>query len=145
MDKIIDDISADIGYPCFVKPANAGSSVGISKVNDKSGLEDAIRLASIHDRQIVIEEAIVGHEVECAVLGNASEGNVRASCVGEIVSGIGFYDYDEKYKTDTAQLIIPANIDGSVSEKIRESAIKAFCAVDGAGLSRVDFFVNTKN
>lgn len=145
MDKIIDEISSDIGYPCFVKPANAGSSVGISKVNDKTQLEDALRLAAIHDRQIVVEEAIVGHEVECAVLGNASEGNVRASGVGEIVSGIGFYDYDEKYKTDTAQLIIPANIDAKTTEKIRESAIKAFYAVDGAGLSRVDFFVTDKN
>lgn len=140
MDKIVEKISSELGYPCFVKPANAGSSVGISKVNDKSELEDALCLAAKHDRQIVVEEAIVGHEVECAVLGN-SFSSVRASGVGEVVSGIGFYDYDEKYKTDTAKLLIPANIDEETTQKVRESAIKAFSAIDGAGLSRVDFFV----
>ncbi len=144
MNKIIADVTNTLGYPCFVKPANAGSSVGISKVNEKNELEDALRLAALHDRQIVIEEAIVGHEVECAVLGDAGR-SVRASTVGEIVSEIGFYDYDEKYKTNTAKLLIPANIDDATTQKVRESAIKAFCAIDGAGLSRVDFFVTDNN
>lgn len=138
LDEIVSLIEDKLGYPCFVKPANAGSSVGISKANDREGLIDALHTAAEHDRQIVVEEAIVGHEVECAVLGNE---HVKASGVGEIVSAIGFYDYEEKYKTDTAQLLIPANIDEKTAENVRKSAVKAFCALDGAGLSRVDFFV----
>lgn len=137
-DDIVLNIEKELGYPCFVKPANAGSSVGISKAENREELYAALDLAAIHDRQIVVEEMIVGHEVECAVLGND---DIKASCVGEVVSAIGFYDYDEKYKTNTAQLLIPANIDEKTSDAVRESAIKAFASLDGAGLSRVDFFV----
>lgn len=137
-EEIADKIEAELGYPCFVKPANAGSSVGISKVTRRKEIFAALDLAAIHDRQIVVEEMIDGHEVECAVLGNDEP---KASGVGEVVSAIGFYDYDEKYKTDTAKLLIPANIDEKTAEKVRENAVKAFAAVDGAGLSRVDFFV----
>ncbi len=139
IDDIVSEIETKLGYPCFVKPANAGSSVGISKAESREDLLAALDLAAIHDRQIVVEEMIVGHEVECAVLGNDE---IMASGVGEIVSAIGFYDYDEKYKTDTAQLLIPANIDEKTTEIVRESAIKAFASIDGAGLSRVDFFVS---
>lgn len=138
ISEFIKEVKEKLGYPCFVKPANAGSSVGISKAKNEKELVGALELASKHDRQIVVEEAIDGHEVECAVIGNDKK---EASGVGEVVSAIGFYDYDEKYKTDTAKLLIPADIDKDTQEKVRKSALKAFDAIDGAGLSRVDFFV----
>lgn len=145
-DKIEDEIErieVQIGFPLYVKPANAGSSVGISRVENKSELKAALLLAAKHDRQIVVEEAIVGREVECSVLGNEV---VFAAEVGEVVApGSGFYDYDEKYKSNTTQLIIPANLDENIYEEIRKSAVKAFEAIDGAGLSRVDFFVRNSD
>lgn len=139
---IADKIESELGYPCFIKPANAGSSVGITKAQSRDGLLAGLKLAAEHDRQMVVEEAVVGQEVECSVLGNASDKDgVKSSVVGEIVSKTAFYDYEEKYKTDTAQLIIPANLDSETAKKVRMCAIAAFEALDGAGLSRVDFFV----
>lgn len=142
LDCIIDEIETKLGYPCFIKPANAGSSVGITKAHNREELSDGLATAAQHDRQIVVEEAVIGREVECSVLGNT---DVKASVVGEIVSAIGFYDYEEKYKTDTADLIVPAKLDGAVTEKIREHAVRAFTAIDGMGLSRVDFFVRERD
>lgn len=139
MEKCLNKIENALEYPIYIKPANAGSSVGISRVTNRAELEEALVLAAKHDRQIVCEEEIKGREVECSVLGNEI---VEAGEVGEIVApGSGFYDYDEKYKKNTTQLIIPAKLEKDVYEKVRCDAVKAFCAIDGAGVSRVDFFV----
>lgn len=139
INACINKIEETLGFPVYVKPANAGSSVGISRVSKKDELEKALLLAAEHDRQIVVEKEVAGREVECSVLGNAK---VAAGAVGEVVApGDGFYDYDEKYKSNTTKLIIPAKLDDAVYEKVRSEAIKAFCAIDGMGISRVDFFV----
>ena len=125
-------------FPMFVKPSNSGSSVGINKVNNIQELEDAIVEACKYDRKILIEEGINGREVECAVLGNE---DVEASCVGEIKAADEFYSYDAKYKNSESKTLIPADISNEKSEEIRKLAIKAFKAIDGKGLSRVDFFM----
>jgi len=139
-EKIYQKIEAEINYPCFVKPSNAGSSIGISKVNGRGELIDAIALACEHDRSIVIEEAVFGREVECAVLGNDE---IAVSCVGEVLAAgdSGLYDFDSKYNNKDSKTVIPADIDEAVSNEIRKKAVKIFKAIDGCGLSRVDFFV----
>ena len=141
-DSKIDEIEAALTYPMFVKPANAGSSIGIGKAKCKSELISAVKEAFKFDRKVLVEEFLTGHEVECAVLGDRSE--ITASCVGEIVaSGNEFYTYDAKYSSDsTSELYIPAKISEKHSEKVRKYAIDAFRALDGIGLSRVDFFVD---
>ncbi|SDO04030.1 D-alanine--D-alanine ligase family protein [Acetanaerobacterium elongatum] len=126
------------GYPMFVKPANAGSSVGVNKATNSTQLKAAIKIALQHDKKVVIEQAVVGQEVECAVLGNR---NPVASVVGEIAPKAEFYDYDAKYISDTTDLFIPARIPEAVAEKVRETAVKAYRALFCTGLSRVDFFV----
>lgn len=135
--KLCDDIEAKLSYPCFVKPANLGSSVGIAKVRSRSELEAALDNAASYDRRIVVEAGVNAREVECAVLGND---NPKASVVGEITFDSDFYDYETKYTEGLAQLHIPANLPDSVISQIQEMAIKAFLAVDAAGLARVDFF-----
>ena len=135
--KLCDDIEAQLDYPCFVKPANLGSSVGIAKVRSRDELEEALDNAASYDRRIVVEAGITAREVECAVLGND---NPKASVVGEITFDSDFYDYETKYTDGAAQLHIPANLPLDVVAKIQEMAIQAFIAVDAAGLSRVDFF-----
>jgi D-alanine-D-alanine ligase len=135
--KLCDDIEAKLGYPCFVKPANLGSSVGIAKVRSRSELEAALDNAASYDRRLVVEAGVTAREVECAVLGND---NPKASVVGEITFDSDFYDYETKYTEGAAQLHIPANLPQEVSDRIQEMAIKAFLAVDAAGLARVDFF-----
>ena len=127
-----------IGYPCFVKPANAGSSVGVSKASDKKELEAALRLASRFDTKILVEKAIIGREMECAVLGNAK---AEASCVGEVLSAADFYDYDAKYHNAESRSVLPANIPAAKSQEIRDAALAIFKALDCSGLSRVDFFL----
>ncbi len=134
----IDEIINKLGFPIFVKPANAGSSVGISKARNKSELFDALKLAFENDRKVVLEETIVGKELECAVMGNDSP---VASCVGEILPVAEFYDYDAKYNDGTTKLAIPAEIDESDSESIKETAKKIYRALGCTGLSRVDFFL----
>lgn len=124
-------------YPMFVKPSNAGSSVGISKVKNRSELYDAIKVAIKEDSRILIEESIEGQEVECAVLGNDEP---IASLVGEIAPSNEFYDYDAKYVSDSS-LYIPAHISDETTEKVKSIAIKAYKAMGCKGLSRVDFFV----
>lgn len=137
-EKYISEIEGKLGYPCFVKPCNTGSSVGVGKAHDREELYAALAEAAKFDRKILVEEHIDGHEVECAVLG----GNpARAAEVGEIVPTVEFYDFDAKYNDNSTQLHIPADISPENREKIREYAVKAFNAVDGMGLSRVDFFV----
>lgn len=140
MDRIIEQVEAKLSYPCFVKPSNAGSSVGVSKAHDRSELVKALELAARHDRRILVEEYINGREVECAVLGNDDP---VASTVGEVVPCNEFYDYEAKYSSgDNSQVIIPADLPEETIAKIREYAVRAFKALDCSGLSRVDFFVH---
>ncbi|MFM7363418.1 MAG: D-alanine--D-alanine ligase family protein [Cuspidothrix sp.] len=135
--KLCDDIEATLGYPCFVKPANLGSSVGIAKVRSRQELETALDNAATYDRRMIVEAAVVAREVECAVLGND---HPKASVIGEITFNSDFYDYETKYTPGKADLFIPANLPDVVAQKIQEMALQAFTAVDAAGLSRVDFF-----
>ncbi len=132
------EIDRSFGYPCFVKPANGGSSVGVSKVKSSEGLARALQEAAQYDRRIVIEEAIEGQEVECAVLGNDDP---EASVVGEIVPRNEFYDYGAKYLDEGADLIVPARITAAQADEVRAMSVKAFLAIDCAGMARVDFFV----
>ena len=135
--KLCDRIDETLGYPCFVKPANLGSSVGIAKAKNRSELETALDNAASYDRRIIVEAGIKGREVECAVLGND---NPQASVVGEITFDADFYDYETKYTDGKAQLIIPAQLPAEIISKIQEMSLQAFAAVDARGLSRVDFF-----
>jgi D-alanine-D-alanine ligase len=135
--KLCDRIEADLGYPCFVKPANLGSSVGIAKATSRKELEAALDSAASYDRRIIVEAGVVAREVECAVLGND---NPRASILGEITFQSDFYDYETKYTAGQSQHTIPAQVPADIARRIQEMAITAFHAVDAAGLSRVDFF-----
>lgn len=137
-EKSADEIEEKLGYPCFVKPARLGSSVGIGKAYNRAELTEALRNAEKYDRRILVEEHIDGHEVECAVLGNF---DVKAATVGEIKPTVEYYDFDAKYNDNSTELVIPADLPEEVIEKIREYSVKAFKALDGQGLSRVDFFV----
>lgn len=136
--QTISEAEAKIGYPCFVKPANTGSSVGVGKAHNREELNNALDNAFNFDRKVLIEENIDGHEVECAVLGNESP---KASTVGEIMPTVEFYDFDAKYNDNSTKLRIPADIPEEITEQIRDLAVRAFLALDGQGLSRVDFFV----
>ncbi|OCQ95746.1 D-alanine--D-alanine ligase A [Nostoc sp. MBR 210] len=135
--KLCDEIEATLGYPCFVKPANLGSSVGIAKVRSRSELETALDQAASYDRRIIVEAGVVAREVECAVLGNDQP---QASVIGEITFDSDFYDYETKYTEGRADLVIPASLPDDISRKIQDMALQAFAAVDAAGLARVDFF-----
>lgn len=135
--KLGDEIEQKLGYPCFVKPANLGSSVGIAKVRSRDQLEQALDHAASLDRRIIVEAAVVGREIECAVLGND---NPQASVVGEITYNSDFYDYDTKYSQGKADWFIPANIPDEIAQKVQQMALQAFKASDAAGLARVDFF-----
>lgn len=138
IEEVSNEIERKIGYPMFIKPSNSGSSVGIKKAKNIEQLKEAIEYASKYDKKILIEEGIDGREVECAVLGNEK---VEASCVGEVLSAEEFYGFDAKYNNSESKTVIPANIEKDIVEEIRKSAIKAFKAVNGSGLSRVDFFI----
>lgn len=137
-DTIRGKVRDRLGYPVFVKPANAGSSVGVSKVRREEELDAAVKRAAREDGKVVIEEAIAGQEVECAVLGNASP---EATIVGEISSSADFYDYDDKYVNGTSRLYIPARVSKEVSNEIRAAATRAYRMLGCTGLARVDFFV----
>ena len=138
LEELSQKIEERIKYPMFIKPSNSGSSVGINKAKNKKELEEAIKYASKYDKKILIEQGIEGREVECAVLGNE---DIIASCIGEVLSAEEFYSFDSKYNNQASRTQIPANLPKEISEAIRKQAIKAFKAVDGSGLSRVDFFV----
>jgi D-alanine-D-alanine ligase len=135
--KLCDRIEATLGYPCFVKPANLGSSVGITKARSRTELETALDNAASYDRRIVVEESVVARELECAVLGND---NPKASVVGEITYQSDFYDYETKYSAGKADLLIPAAVPEAIAAEIQQMSIQAFAAIDAAGLARVDFF-----
>ena len=140
-NAVVERGEARLDYPVFVKPANLGSSVGISKAHERAQLQTAIRLAFQYDNKIVLEQSMENCiEAECAVLGNADD--AQASVVGEIIPGAEFYDYTTKYIDDKSELVIPANIEAQAAERVRELAVTAFQEIDGAGLARVDFFVH---
>ncbi len=132
-----EHIEATLGYPCFVKPSNLGSSVGISKVRDRQQLKEAIASATSYDPRIIIEQGVTAREIECAVLGNEQP---QASAIGEITFTSDFYDYETKYTAGMADLIIPSNLPDHVTQAVQSMAVKAFQTVAGAGLARVDFF-----
>lgn len=138
LEELSNKIEEKIKYPMFIKPSNSGSSVGINKAKTKKELQEAIEYASKYDKKILIEQGINGREVECAVLGKE---DVIASCIGEVLSAEEFYSFDSKYNNQESRTQIPADLPEEISNKIREQAVKAFKAVDGSGLSRVDFFV----
>lgn len=138
LKEISKKITNDLKFPMFVKPSNSGSSVGVSQAKNLEELENAIENAAQFDSKILIEQRICGREVECAVLGNEE---VISSCVGEVKSAEDFYSYGAKYKNQESRTEIPANLPKEISEEIKKQAVKAFKAIDGKGLSRVDFFV----
>lgn len=131
-------LAAELGFPVFVKPANGGSSVGVSRVTEPSGLASAMEAALECDRKAVVEKALDAREVECAVLGNDRP---EASIPGEILPSRPFYDYAAKYLDGTSELRIPAPLSTGATETVRQLAVRAFRALDLAGLARVDFFV----
>ncbi len=139
---VIAKIEKEIGFKCFVKPANLGSSVGVSRADDKASLKRAIDLAAKYDRKIVVEEAVDAREIECAVIGNDEP---RASLPGEYVihdNSAGFLDYTEKYTTTGhVEFVVPAPIPKALTTRIQKMAIAAFQSIDAAGLARVDFFL----
>jgi D-alanine-D-alanine ligase len=137
-ENILDTVEQRTDYPCFVKPVNLGSSVGVNKARNRAELEHAINVAAEYDRKIIIERGINCREAECGVLGNDEP---IASVVGEIVSSNEFYDYRAKYIDGKSQTIIPANIPPTIAEEIRRQAVQAFLALDLSGLARVDFFI----
>lgn len=138
IEETIEKIEDACGYPCFVKPACAGSSVGITKAHNRDELVDGLWIAAKEDKTIVVEENITGYELECAVLGNS---DVKASAVGQVLAAAEFYDYDAKYNNKESKTVIPAPIPEDKAEEIRENAVKIFKALEGRGLSRVDFFM----
>ena len=130
-------LADELGLPAFVKPANMGSSVGVTKAKSVEDLAAAIRVALTYDEWVVVEEAVTGREIEVAVLGNLEP---RASVPGEIVPGHEFYDYEDKYVDDGSQLIIPAPMSAADAERVRELAVEVFVALRAEGMARVDFF-----
>ena len=138
LDEACNKVQEKLKYPMFIKPSNSGSSVGINKAKNFEELKNAVEYASKFDKKILVEQGIVGHEVECAVLGNEE---VIASNVGEIKAADEFYSFDAKYKNAQSKTLIPADISKEKQEEVRKLAVKAFKAIDGKGLSRVDFFV----
>ena len=141
IEEICNIVDKSLKYPMFIKPSNSGSSVGINKAKNLQELKQAIEYASKFDNKILIEQGIDAREIECAVLGNEE---VTASCVGEILPAEEFYSFDAKYNNQESKTMIPAQIDEKVQETLRILAVKAFKAIDGKGLSRVDFFVENK-
>lgn len=141
-EKVTRRIIRSIGFPAFVKPANLGSSVGISKATDAASLARSVELAARYDRKIIVEQAVEGRELECAVMGNDDP---QASLPGEYViheEAARFLDYNEKYSsTGNVEFLVPARISKAIVRKIQKMAVTAFKAIDGAGLSRVDFFL----
>jgi D-alanine-D-alanine ligase len=139
-DGTLDLLETTLGYPMFVKPANLGSSVGISKAKTRDGLAKALVLAGSFDRKIVVEAAVPeAREIECAVLGNDTP---EASVAGEVIPSREFYDYEAKYLDDSSQVIIPAELEPATADRIRRLSIAAFKAIDCAGMARVDFLLS---
>jgi len=142
MENTIKHIENQCAYPVFVKPANLGSSVGISKCNNRSDLLEGLMEAARFDRRVLVECGVNAREIEVSVLGNADP---IASVAGEIRPMDEFYTYEAKYLHNTSELVIPADIDADTMTKIRAIAIEAFKAIDGAGMARVDFLLDRNN
>ena len=139
---VLDGIEAKLGYPIFVKPANAGSSVGISKAADRAALEKGVEIALREDDKVVFEEFVDAQEVECAAIGNPDDpSTVSTTRPGEILAGAEFYTYDDKYKNGVSQTVIPAHLSEEKLDEVRAEARKAYLALGCSGLSRCDFFV----
>jgi D-alanine-D-alanine ligase len=138
MTAVVRQIESELSYPCFVKPANGGSSVGTVKARSREELADGLAEALRYDRKALVEQAIEGRHIECSVLGNDDP---QASPLGEIVFARDFYDYVAKYEDPRTRLIIPADLPPEVSDRLRALAIAVFKAVDCAGMGRVDFFL----
>lgn len=137
-DTIYENMEKKLGYPMFIKPSNAGSSRGVSKAVNRQELVAGLAEAAKHDRKILVEEAIIGREIECAVLGAE---HPRASGVGEVLAAAEFYDYDAKYHSADSRTVISPKLPEGKTEEIMDCAVRIFSAVDGSGLSRVDFFL----
>lgn len=140
LDLIVKKVEDKFTYPVFVKPSNAGSSKGVSRAEDGKELKEALILAGEHDRKILVEEMIVGREIECAVFGGGNT-PVEASGVGEIVAAAEFYDFDAKYYNSESKTVVDPTLPEGAAETVRSAAKAIFQAVDGYGLARVDFFV----
>lgn len=138
-ENVNQRIVADFGYPVVVKPSNAGSSVGVSLVETEDELKNALDIAFLEDRRVLVEKKIEKRELECAVLGNHEEAS--ASVLGEVITLAKMYDYSTKYEDSATKTQIPAQIDDAISDEIRKLAVRAFLACDCTGLARVDFFV----
>jgi len=139
-DVVVGQIEAALAYPLFVKPANMGSSVGVSKVRNRRQLQEALDYAARYDRKMLVEEAVPhAREIEVSVLGNHEP---VASIAGEIIPANEFYDYNAKYENEGSRLLIPAPIDEAVMERVRDYAVRAFQALECEGLARVDFLMN---
>lgn len=143
MDGIVRQVEEKFDYPVFIKPSNAGSSRGVSKADDREMLIAGLHEAAKHDSKILVEETIVGHEVECAVLGGGAE-PVASSGVGEILAAAEFYDFDAKYNNEESRTVIGPELPGDSAACVKKAAERIFNAVDGFGLSRVDFFVTNE-
>lgn len=141
-ESIYDEIQDYIGFPCYIKPANSGSSVGISVAKDKKDLEDSFRLAFLYDLKIIIEEEVVGREMQTSVIGN---NNPKASVSGEFIMERPFFDYDAKYIDGKIIPVVPARLEPEVAEKVRELAVESFKVLNCQGLARVDIFVTDDN
>ena len=137
LDEIISKIEVNIGYPCFVKPANLGSSIGISKVTNRNSLIDGLKLASDFDDRLIIEEGVKGRELECGVI---EDEELKASVVGEVKFESDWYDYETKYSSTNSMVAIPADIPPTISNEIQRQSIEACKAISIKGLARVDFF-----
>ena len=140
MDAVVSRVESRFAYPVFIKPSRAGSSCGVTKAENREMLVSGLRLAAQHDRKILVEEMIVGREVECAVFGGGSE-EVRALGVGEVQAAADFYDYDAKYNNPESRTVVDPELPAGAKEKVMKDAVDIFRAVDGYGLARIDFFV----
>lgn len=138
IESVIRRIEGRLAYPVFVKPACSGSSRGVSKASDQKQLETALLLAAEHDRKILVEETIVGHEVECAVLGAEK---AKAAGVGEILAGAEFYDYEAKYESEESRTVLDPQLPNDAANRVREAAVRIYRRLDGFGMARLDFFV----
>ncbi|MBR5047778.1 MAG: D-alanine--D-alanine ligase, partial [Eubacterium sp.] len=138
MDKVVARVEAEQEYPVFVKPSKAGSSQGVSKAENREELVEALKTAAIHDDKILVEETIVGRELECAVFGG---NDPEASGVGEILAADTFYSYEAKYNNSESKTVVDPDLPEGIEEEIRDKAVKIFKALDCFGLSRVDFFL----
>ena len=139
IDEVTKKIRYQLGYPCFIKPSSAGSSIGISKANNKKEVIEGLKIAAGFSDKVIVEKAIVGREIECGVLGSGDD--IKVSVTGEVLAADEFYTYDAKYHNPDSKTVIPAPIPEETSELIRQMAAAIFKAVNGSGLSRVDFFL----